>query len=138
MGERTAKNLEEIYKRLLNKFGPQNWWPAKSRFEVIIGAILTQNTSWANVERAITNLREANLLVPRKMKDIPLRKLASLIKPAGYFNIKAQRIKSFIDFLFKEYDGNLDKMAKEYWLNLRLKLLAVNGVGPETADSILL
>lgn len=138
MGERTAKNLEEIYKRLLSKFGTQNWWPAKTRFEVILGAILTQNTSWANVERAIANLREGNLLQPQKIKDIPTRKLATLIKPAGYFNVKALRMKSFVEFLFKEYDGNLDKMAKEYWPNLRLKLLGVNGIGPETADSILL
>lgn len=138
MGERTARNLEEIYKRLLNKFGPQHWWPAKSRFEVIIGAILTQNTSWGNVEGAINNLRQKNLLDPRRLKDIPTFKLASLIKPAGYFNIKAKRLKNFINFLFKEYNGSLDKMAEEYWANLRIKLLAVNGIGPETADSILL
>ena len=138
MGERTAKNLEEIYKRLSVKFGPQRWWPAKSRFEVIIGAILTQNTSWANVERAIENLRKKNLLTPQKLNNIPTSKLAYLIRPAGYFNIKAKRLKNFLDFLFKEYNGSLDKMAREYWPNLRIKLLGVNGIGPETADSILL
>ncbi len=138
MGERTAKNLEEIYKRLLARFGPQKWWPGKTRFEIIVGAILTQNTNWGNVERAIANLKKKDLLTPQKLKNIPTRKLASLIRPAGYFNIKAKRIKNFIDFLFKEYSGSLDKMAKEYWPNLRIKLLGVNGIGPETADSILL
>lgn len=138
MGERTAKNLEEIYRRLMAKFGPQKWWPAKSRFEVVIGAILTQNTNWANVERAIANLREENLLTPHKLKTINIKRLSSLIRPAGYFNIKAKRLKNFVEFLFKEYNGNLDKMAKEYWPNLRMKLLTVNGIGPETADSILL
>ena len=138
MGERTAKNLEEIYKRLLLKFGPQRWWPAKTRFEVIIGAILTQNTSWSNVEKAIGNLRRAQLLKPARLKNIHVKKLASLIKPAGYFNIKARRLKNFIDFLFKQYHGDLEKMGREYWPNLRIKLLSVNGIGPETADSILL
>ncbi len=138
MGERTARNLEEIYKRLLAKFGPQNWWPAKTKFEVIIGAILTQNTSWENVERAIANLREENLLTPQKIKDIALKRLARLIRPAGYFNIKAERIKHFIHFLFKEYGGSIEKMSKEYGPNLRIKLLSINGIGPETADSILL
>lgn len=138
MGERTAKNLEEIYKRLLAKFGPQHWWPAKSRLEVIIGAILTQNTNWGNVERALRNLKAKNLLEPHKLKKLHSQKLAALIRPAGYFNIKAKRIKNFIDFLFTEYQGSLEKMAKEYWPNLRIKLLSVNGIGPETADSILL
>jgi len=138
MGERTAKNLEEIYKRLLGKFGPQGWWPAQSRFEVIVGAILTQNTNWTNVERAIENLRKNKLLTPSKLRKVHTRRLASLIKPAGYFNVKAKRLKSFIDFLYKEYRGNLDKMSKEYWANLRIKLLAISGIGPETADSILL
>ena len=138
MGERTTKTLEEIYKRLLAKFGPQHWWPGKTRFEIIVGAILTQNTSWDNVERAIANLREKKLLTPQKLKNIPTRKLASLIRSAGYFNVKAKRLKNFVEFLFKEYNGSLDKLAKEYWPNLRIKLLGVNGIGPETADSILL
>ncbi len=138
MGERTAKNLEEIYKRLYAKFGAQNWWPAKTKFEVIVGAILTQNTSWVNVERAIRNLRNNHLLTPQKMKEASVHKIATLIKPAGYFNVKAQRLKNFVSFLFKEYDGSLEKMSKEYWANLRIKLLQVSGVGPETADSILL
>ena len=138
MGERTAKNLEELYKRLHGRFGPQNWWPAKTRFEMIIGAILTQNTNWGNVERAVNNLKKENLLTPQKIRDINIRRLSALIKPAGYFNIKAKRLKNFINFLFNEYSGSLDRMAKEYWLNLRIKLLSVNGIGPETADSILL
>ncbi len=138
MGERTAKNLEEIYKRLLAKFGPQHWWPGRTKFEVMVGAILTQNTSWENVEKAIDNLRREKLLSPKGLKGIHASKLAALIRPAGYFNVKAKRLKNFIDFLFKEYNGNLKEMTKEYWVNLRIKLLSVNGIGPETADSILL
>ena len=138
MGERTAKNLEEIYKRLYARLGPQHWWPGKTRFEVMVGAILTQNTNWENVEKAIVNLRRKKLLNPKRMRDIRTVKLAALIRPAGYFNVKAKRLKNFVNFLFKEYDGDLDKMAKDYWVNLRIKLLSVNGIGPETADSILL
>jgi len=138
MGERTAKNLEEIYKRLYAKFGPQHWWPGKTKFEIIVGAILTQNTSWNNVEKAIRNLKHHGFLTPQRLKEASVRKIAALIKPAGYFNVKAMRLKNFIHFLFKEYDGSLEKMSKEYWANLRMKLLNVNGIGPETADSILL
>ena len=138
MGERTAKNLEEIYKRLYARFGPQHWWPGRTRFEVMVGAILTQNTNWENVEKAIANLRKRKLLNPKRLRDIRTEKLASFIRPAGYFNIKAKRLKHFVNFLFKEYNGDLDKMSKDYWVNLRIKLLSVNGIGPETADSILL
>ena len=101
MEDKTAKNLEEIYKRLFAKFGPQNWWPGETQFEVIVGAILTQNTNWSNVEKAINNLKKQNLLTPQKLRDMHPRKLASLIRPAGYFNIKARRLKNFIKFLFQ-------------------------------------
>lgn len=130
--------FKKIYTRLFAHYGPQSWWPAQSPFEVIVGAILTQNTSWTNVEKAIFNLRQENLLTPQALKNIPLKNLSQWIKPAGYFNVKAKRLKSFVDFLFKEYDGRLDQMAKEPLEQLRKQLLSVNGIGPETADSILL
>ena len=138
MEDKTAKNLEEIYKRLFAKFGAQNWWPGDTQIEIIVGAILTQNTNWGNVERAITNLKAKRLLSPKRLKEMPSKRLASLIKPAGYFNVKAKRLKSFISFLFKEYQGSIIKMFKEDTISLRTKLLNVNGIGPETADSILL
>jgi endonuclease-3 related protein len=105
---------------------------------VIIGAILTQNTAWTNVEKAITALKRAEALTPRKMKELPLRKLAALIRPSGYYNVKARRIKSFIQFLFKTFDGNLNNMFSTETGVLRGLLLGVSGIGPETADSILL
>jgi endonuclease III related protein len=130
--------LEGIYRRLYKAFGRQHWWPARTPFEVIVGAILTQNTAWANVEKAIENLRTANCLSVRKIRDIPLSRLAKLIRPSGYYNIKAQRLKSFIDFLFREYSGSLPQMSKACLSRLRPQLLEVKGIGPETADSILL
>ncbi|OGX38560.1 MAG: endonuclease [Omnitrophica WOR_2 bacterium RIFCSPHIGHO2_02_FULL_50_17] len=130
--------LEEIYGRLFKEFGPQHWWPGESPFEVMVGAILTQNTNWGNVERAIRNLKAYKMLSPRALHEISHARLAPLIRPAGYFNVKARRLKNFINFLFEEYQGSLKKMAEEPWPRLRHKLLGVNGVGPETADSILL
>jgi len=138
MDKINVRHLENIYQRLYSKFGPQKWWPARTRFEVIIGAILTQNTNWGNVEKAIENLRRAGLLAPQRFHNVSLAELADLIKPAGYFNVKAKRLKNFIDFFFEEYDGDLRKMAVEATDVLREKLLQVNGIGPETADSILL
>lgn len=133
-----GKVLRRIYNILYSSFGPRRWWPADTPFEVIIGAILTQNTAWTNVVRAINNLKENKLLTPKKLHEINKEKLAMLIRPAGYFNIKSSRIKSFIDFLFGEYDGSLKRMFKEDTQRLREKLLSVKGIGPETADSILL
>ncbi len=136
---RTAKvTLKKIYQKLYAHFGPQHWWPGDTPFEVIVGAILTQNTNWANVEKAIANLKRARALTPQGLKKISTQKLATLIKPSGYYNIKAKRLKNFIAFLFEEYDGSLKKMKKEPVAVLRRKVLSVNGVGPETADSILL
>ena len=134
----TQKTLEKIYRILRKKFGPQHWWPAKTPFEVIVGAILTQNTNWGNVKKAIRNLKKQNVLFPQALKDIPVENLAALIKPAGYFNVKAKRLKNFIRFFFEKYDGDLKKMEQEPLEALRVKLLTVNGIGPETADSILL
>ena len=127
-----------FYDRLFEFFGPQEWWPARSRFEVIIGAILTQNTAWKNVEKAINNLRSAGVLNYRKLKELSQRRLASLIKPAGYYNVKAERLKSFINFLSSEYQGNLSRMLEEKTPVLRQRLLEVRGIGKETADSIIL
>lgn len=131
-------NLLRIYSALLKAFGHQGWWPASSRFEVMVGAILTQNTAWTNVEKAIANLRREGLLNLKRLDKIPHRRLAKLIRPAGYFNIKAKRLKSFICFLKESSRGNLDRLFRIPLDRLRHRLLAVHGVGPETADSILL
>lgn len=130
--------LEKIYKRLYGYFGPQRWWPADSAFEVIVGAVLTQNTAWTNVERAIKNLKKAKELSVKKIHKIEHRKLAQLIRPAGYFNIKAKRLKNVINFLYNRYNGNLSRFFDKDINNLREELLAINGVGKETADSIIL
>ena len=130
--------LDSIYKKLYDSFGPQYWWPAQTPFEVMVGAILTQNTSWSNVRKAINNLKEHNLLSPKKLYQLTPKKLSNLIMPAGYYNIKAKRLKEFLNFLFKNYQGNLKKMVSVDTSALRRQLLSVNGIGPETADSILL
>lgn len=132
------KKLLGIYDTLYREFGPQQWWPARSAFEVAIGAILTQNTAWQNVERAIANLRARGVLNFEKMWRLPEKELARLIRPAGYYNIKARRIKNFLAFLKKNYSGKLAKMRPCEPGLLRCQLLSVNGIGPETADSILL
>jgi endonuclease-3 related protein len=137
-GSVTTDPLTVIYQRLRDAFGPQKWWPAQTKFEVVVGAILTQNTNWGNVEKALDNLKKERLLSPQALQDIPSSQLAALIKPAGYFNVKTKRLKHFISFLFQEYGGELRNMAREETMALRRKLLGVNGVGPETADSILL
>lgn len=132
------KKLDLVYQRIFSLFGPQRWWPADSPFEVIVGAILTQNTNWSNVERAIKNLKKAKVLEAKKLYKLPHSKLAGLIRPAGYFNIKAGRLKEFLRFFFQNYQGDLKNMRKKKSAVLREELLAVKGIGPETADSILL
>lgn len=127
-----------IYEKLYSYFGPQRWWPAKTPFEVIVGAILTQNTNWSNVEKAISSLRKYNLLQPEKIYKLPHKRLAALIKSAGYYNIKAGRLKAFMGFLFGAYQGSLRRMSGVNTPYLRSELLSVKGIGPETADSILL
>jgi len=127
-----------VYHKLHRHFGPRHWWPADTAFEVIVGAILTQNTAWSNVEKAIDNLKKAGALTPKKFFGIKTDRLARLIKPAGYYNIKAKRLKSFMEFLFTEYNGSVANLLKEKPSTLRQRLLAVKGVGPETADSIIL
>lgn len=130
--------LESIYKKLYACFGPQHWWPADSAFEVMVGSILTQNTNWLNVEKAINNLKKKKLLEPHKLYKLAPKKLASLIRPAGYYNIKAKRLKEFLKFLINSCGANLKGMFLMDAPILRRQLLCVNGIGPETADSILL
>lgn len=130
--------LKELFERMYVYLGPQNWWPAKTPLEVCVGAILTQNTNWQNVEKAISNLKAHNVLSVQTLYDIPFDLLAKLIQPAGYFRVKAKRLKNFISFLMHEYQGNLDALFAEGLEVARQKLLSVSGIGPETSDSILL
>ncbi len=131
--------LIRFYDSLFERFGPQQWWPARTRFEVIVGAILTQNTNWGNVERAIRALKKSKALTPAKMFALPTVKLAELIRPSGYFNIKAKRLKNFLTYLYSVHGGSLNRLfAAKEGSELRMELLSINGIGPETADSILL
>jgi endonuclease-3 related protein len=134
----SANDLLRIYKKLYSFYGPQHWWPGDTSFEIAVGAILTQNTNWSNVEKAIKNLKDAKVLSAKALHELSIQKLASLIRPAGYFNIKAKRLKAFIDFLIENYNGSMKRMKKEDLEQLREKLLDVHGIGSETADSILL
>jgi endonuclease-3 related protein len=128
------------YDRLLEAFGPQHWWPGDTPFEVMVGAVLTQNTAWSNVEKAIVRLKQAQALSGRAILDLPPTDLAELIRPAGYFNVKARRLKALCAFL--DIEAVLDEPVRLAEIaplpELRCRLLAVNGVGEETADSILL
>jgi endonuclease-3 related protein len=128
----------QVYDHLLKTFGPQHWWPGDSGFEMIVGAMLTQNTNWKNVEKAIRNLRQADLMEPYALYNVPVEELEELLRPAGYFRIKARRLRSLLEFIIKRYDGSLTAMLQTDLETLRKELLAVNGIGPETADSILL
>jgi len=130
--------LREIYGRLLAAYGPQHWWPADEPFEVIVGAILTQSTAWANVEKAIAGLKAAGALNPHSLHDMPVEQLARLIRPSGYYNAKAKKLKLFAERLLSGYDGELDKLFALDDDSLRRELLSIHGVGEETADSIML
>ncbi len=130
--------LMEIYRRLLERFGPQHWWPGETTLEIIVGAILTQNTNWTNVEKAIVNLKRTERLSIDAIHHLSQDELAELIRPAGYYNIKARRLKNFMDWLFETYRGDLSVLEEQHESGLREQLLAINGIGPETADSILL
>ena len=132
------RRLTAIYRRLLRRRGPAGWWPGETPFEVCLGAILTQNTSWTNVEKALAVLRERGLLAFTPLRALPAETLAPLIRSSGYFNVKARRLGEFLGFLAREYGGRVEDMAREEALVLREKLLAVAGVGRETADSIVL
>jgi endonuclease-3 related protein len=134
----TGPTLMRYFTAMSQALGPMQWWPARTPFEVIVGAILTQNTSWTNVERAIANLRSAQMLTPYTIAAARLAKLALLVRPSGYFRQKAKKLKAFVRFLHREYGGSLNRMFDTPTEILREKLLSVHGIGPETADSILL
>jgi endonuclease-3 related protein len=134
----TREQLMEIYERLFEAFGPQHWWPGETRFEIIVGAILTQNTSWANVAKAIANLKGAGLLEPDRLHALDAAELEPLIRPAGYFRLKAKRLRNFTQWLLDNYEGRLDALDAVQTRRLREELLGISGIGPETADSILL
>jgi endonuclease-3 related protein len=132
------RNLRRAYKLMRARAGHQHWWPGETPFEVCIGAILTQNTAWTNVERAIANLKTARVLEPEKLFALPEPRLAELIRPAGYFNVKARRLRSFLRVLVENFGGDLKRLFAGETSVVRERLLAVNGIGPETADSMLL
>ncbi len=127
-----------MYERLRERYGHRNWWPGNSAFEVIVGAILTQNTAWRNVKLAIANLRASRLLSVSGLRRVPVGRLAALVRPSGYFRQKAKRLKAFVAFLDRDHAGRVAAMRREDPSRLRDALLRVHGVGPETADSILL
>jgi endonuclease-3 related protein len=132
------KKLLKIYSLLYDHFGPQHWWPGSTSFEVIIGAILTQSANWSNVEMAIANLKRAGVLNPRALYKIKSVKLQKLIRPSGYFRAKSKKLKAFVRHLVKNYNGSLRRMFKKPIPELREELLSIHGIGPETADSIIL
>ena len=133
-----AGALRTYYDALFAAHGPQHWWPGRSAFEIIVGTILTQNTSWNNVETAIRNLRREKLLTPRAIEDVSLARLARLVRSSGYFRQKAKKLKCFAGFLRSEYGGSIARMFRTPTAVLREKLLSVHDIGPKTADSILL
>ena len=130
--------IDKIFNLLLKNFGHQHWWPGETPFEISIGAILTQNTSWTNVEKAICNLKNSQNLDAKKIFAIPDSSLSELIKPAGYYNVKTKRLKNFVSHIVCHYNANITEMEKKETAVLRKELLNINGIGPETADSILL
>jgi len=133
-----VSELNDAYEHLLQAFGPQHWWPGDSPFEIILGAILTQNTNWKNVERALNHLREADLLSVSSLRNTSVEELAELIRPAGYYRQKSKRLHNFLHFLDERYGGSLDLLFDNSIDELRMELLSINGIGPETADSIVL
>lgn len=131
-------DVHEIYRRLLGHRGPAGWWPAETAFEVCLGAILVQNTAWTNVEKALAVLRSRGLLTFAALDSMSAQQIAPLVRSAGCFNVKARRLRSFLDFLGREYRGQVEAMSTEDPWILRAKLLEVAGIGRETADSIAL
>ncbi len=131
-------SLPAIYRRLLRRFGPAGWWPGETPFEVCLGAILVQNTSWDNVERALERVRRAGRLSFGGLSPLSVSRIAALIRPSGTFRVKAARVRAFLDFLGSAYGGRVEAMRDEEPWALRRRLLQVHGIGPETADSIAL
>ncbi len=138
LGVEPGEVLETYYEELLRQFGPQRWWPARTRLEVILGAILTQNTTWRNAARAISRLRDAGLLRWAPLRQASLSQLESCVRPAGYFRQKARAIRTFVEWLDRTHQGSLDTLFRQSPDQARTQLLALRGVGPETADAILL
>lgn len=138
IGAQRRALIREVFERLLAAFGPQHWWPAETRLEVIVGAILTQNTAWRNVETAISRLKQQDLLKVDAMLEIPEQQLQELIRSSGYYNQKARRLKIFFEHIRTRWDGDLEGLLSLDLLPLREELLGINGIGPETADSIIL
>jgi len=138
MPENHTELLENIYQRLYSHFGPQHWGPGETPFEIIVGAILTQSAAWSNVEKAILRLKQADVLSPQAMQMVPQSELAELVHSCGYYNMKAKKLLAFVEWLCLRYDGSLDKLFDRPLTPLRRELLAVYGIGEETADSILL
>ncbi len=136
--DRLKRRLLRLYGALLDHFGPQRWWPARSRFEVAVGAVLTQHTAWRGVERAITNLRDAGHLEPHRLAALPPARLGRLLRPAGTYRLKARRLRALVAFLLSRCGGRLERLARQPLTGARAALLAIPGIGPETADSILL
>lgn len=135
---RLGAALRDAYRLMRRRFGHQHWWPGETPFEVCVGAILTQNTSWSNVERAIANLKSARVLAPRELYALPPAQLAELLRPAGYFNVKARRLRAFLAVLVEAFGSDLARLLGGPLAEARARLLAINGIGPETADSMLL
>ena len=133
-----TSTLEEVYRRLWAAYGPQHWWPGESPFEVLVGAVLVQNTSWKNVAKVIESLKEQDLLEPHALYAVSIEELEALVRPAGYFRLKTRRLRNLLEFVVARYDGSLDAMFATRVETLREELLSLNGIGPETADSILL
>jgi endonuclease-3 related protein len=133
-----GQKLEQIFELLFERFGPQHWWPGETKDEIITGTILTQNTNWQNVEKAILNLKKASLMSLDKLYSLRQEQLAELIRPAGYYNIKAKRLAAFLKWLFEQHNGRLSEIESMKTETLRQELLQINGIGRETADSILL
>lgn len=133
-----ARQLMAHYQAMLNFFGPQHWWPGETPLEVMVGAVLAQNTSWTNVERAIGNLKFADMMDVEKLAMLRPEELAELIKPAGYFRVKAKRLQNLMRHLWKNYDGDLERFFQQSVESLREELLSISGIGPETTDDIVL
>lgn len=137
-GRQTEHPLRTIFDRLLARHGPQHWWPGDTETEIVIGAILTQNTAWTNVERAIDGLKRAGCLSFDALRDLPTERLEALIRPSGTFRIKTRRLKAFVEALFRDYAGSLEAMLGGELEEARRRLTSIHGIGPETADAILL
>jgi len=136
--EVNTNSYSDAYRLLYDHFGPQDWWPGDTPFEIMVGAILTQNTNWSNVQKAIQNLKSENLLSYESLAQLTADEIAQWIRPAGYYNLKARRLRNFLDMVANIYQGELDFFIEDDLRSARENLLTVNGVGPETADSILL